>query len=61
MNVHSSVITTTNTAAINFPSTTLVILKGEVSNNCSVPFFLSSAIVLIVSIGTINVKIVAPE
>ena len=54
-------IATINVAAINFPNTTFVILSGEVSNNCSVPAFLSSAIALIVRIGTINVNIVAPE
>ena len=61
INVHNSVIKTIKVAAINFPRTTLVKLIGDVSNNCSVPLFLSSAKLLIVSIGTINVKIVAPE
>ena len=39
----------------------IVKLIGEVNKSCSVPVFLSSAKVLIVKIGTINVKIVAPE
>lgn len=42
--------------AKNFASTMLVIPLGDVNNNISVPFFLSSANVLIVSIGIINVS-----
>ena len=61
INVHSSVITTINVADMNFPNTIFVMLIGDVNNNCSVPDFLSSAKVLIVRIGVINVKIVAPE
>ena len=60
-NVHNKVITTIRVAAMNFPITILVILIGEVSNNCSVPVFLSSAKVLIVRIGMIKVSMVAPE
>ncbi len=59
--VHNKVITTMDVAAINFPNTIFVMLSGEVSNNCSVPVFLSSAMVLIVRMGTIKVNIVAPE
>ena len=61
MKVQSKVITTIKVAAINFPKTIFVILSGDVSSNCSVPVFLSSAIVLMVRMGTIKVNIVAPE
>ena len=46
---------------INLPRTIDVILLGEVNINCSVPFFLSSANILIVNIGIINVRIVDTE
>ena len=57
----SNVTIITPNAAKNFPNTTPTMFTGDVSINCSVPVFLSSAIVLIVSIGTIKVNIVAPE
>ena len=41
-------------ADMNFPNIILVILNGDVSNSCSVPVFLSSAIDLIVNNGIIN-------
>lgn len=59
--VNSSVIRTIITAEINLPSTILVILLGDVINNCSVPYFLSSANIRMVKIGTTNVKIVETE
>lgn len=54
INVQSSVITTIPSAAMNFPSTIFVMLTGDVSNNCSVPDFLSSENDLIVNNGIIN-------
>ena len=42
----------------NLPSTIFVIVTGEVSNNWSVLLRLSSAISLIVNIGTRNIKII---
>ena len=46
---------------MNFPITIFVMLIGEVYNSCSVPTFLSSANILIVRIGIINVRIVDAE
>ena len=47
-------MTATINAAMNFPNTIFVILSGDVNNNCSVPFFLSSAKDLIVKRGIKN-------
>mgnify|MGYP001860989612 CR=1 FL=1 len=51
-----TVIRITMIAARNFPSTIDVTLLGDVSNNCSVPFFFFSYNILIVRSGTINNK-----
>ena len=51
INDTNNAITITPTAAKNLPNTTPVILTGDVNINCSVPFFLSSANILIVNIG----------
>ena len=54
--VNTSANITNNVAAINLPSTICVILTGDVNNNCSVPFFLSSEKERIVSAGTISAR-----
>ena len=54
MKVNSSAISITATAAKNFPSVIAIMLLGDVINNCSVPFFLSSANILIVRSGIRN-------
>ena len=51
-----SVITITANAANSFPITTPTMLTGDVNINCSVPVFLSSANILIVSIGTVIIN-----
>ena len=53
-NVNSSAITVTSTPAKNFPSVISTILLGDVISSCSVPFFLSSANILIVRSGIKN-------
>ena len=60
-NVSNTVINKIITADKNFPRTILVTLLGDVNNSCSVPFFLSSANILIVSIGVMNISKLAAE
>ena len=61
MNVNNSVIAITTRAAKNLPSTIATALLGAVINICSVPFFLSSAKVLIVRSGIKNITIYITE
>ena len=56
INENSNVITITDNAAKNFPKTTPTILTGDVNISCSVPVFLSSENILIVSIGAIIIS-----